>query len=259
MKPKKILAALFAAFFIMLFPSNANASMTVGILKDNAPYSTFYHRKARGLEPELSRKMTDDSIIFKAYDTRKQLESALKKRRIQIAFGSIDAFNVNQDVFDVSEPYLYEPNVLFRRSDGKKKTIKKLANKPVGMLKDGNQTYLLKNVLLKPRYFKNIKAMDKALADGKIYAAILSDYDYSNYLKDHPEHVKAADATNDEQTAELFVKISDPAITSSQFVAVTYKNEKLLTKINNAIVSMHDDGTLQELSQKYLSKDISLQ
>ena len=101
--------------------------------------------------------------------------------------------------------------------------------------------------------------MDKALADGKIYAAILSDYDYSNYLKDHPEHVKAADATNDEQTAELFVKISDPAVTSSQFVAVTYKNEKLLTKINSAIVSMHDDGTLQKLSQKYLSKDISLQ
>ena len=94
---------------------------------------------------------------------------------------------------------------------------------------------------------------------GKRYAAILSDYDYSNYLKDHPEHVKAADATNDEQTAELFVKISDPAITSSQFVAVTYKNEKLLTKINSTIVSMHDDGTLQELSQKYLSKDISLQ
>ena len=202
--------------------------MTVGILKDNAPYSTFYHRKARGLEPELAKKMTDDSVIFKAYDTRKQLESALKKRRIQIAFGSIDAFNVNQDVFDVSEPYLYEPNVLFRRSDGKRKTIKKLANKPVGMLKDGNQTYLLKNVLLKPRSFKNIKTMDK-------------------------------DATNDEQTAELFVKISDPAITSSQFVAVTYKNEKLLTKINSAIVSMHDDGTLQELSQKYLSKDISLQ
>lgn len=106
-----------------------------------------------------------------------------------------------------------------------KENDQKLANKPVGMLKDGNQTYLLKNVLLKPRYFKNIKAMDKALADGKIYAAILSDYDYSNYLKDHPEHVKAADATNDEQTAELFVKISDPAITSSQFVAVTYKNE----------------------------------
>lgn len=259
MKPKKILAALFAAFFIMLFPGNANASMTVGILKDSTPYSTFYHRKARGLEPELARKMTDDSVIFKAYDTRKQLESALKKRRIQIAFGSIDAFNVNQDVFDVSEPYLYEPNVLFRRSDGKKKTIKKLANKPVGMLEDGNQTYLLKNALLKPRYFKNIKTMDKALTDGKIYAAILSDYDYSNYLKDHPEHVKAADATNDEQTAELFVKISDPAITSSQFVAVTYKNKKLLTKINSAIVSMHDDGTLQELSQKYLSKDISLQ
>jgi len=174
MKPKKILAALFAAFFIMLFPSNANASMTVGILKDNAPYSTFYHRKARGLEPELARKMTDDSVIFKAYDTRKQLESALKKRRIQIAFGSIDAFNVNQDVFDVSEPYLYEPNVLFRRSDGKKKTIKKLANKPVGMLKDGNQTYLLKNVLLKPRSFKNIKTMDKALTDGKIYAATMT-------------------------------------------------------------------------------------
>lgn len=72
------------------------------------------------------KKMTDDSVIFKAYDTRKQLESALKKRRIQIAFGSIDAFNVNQDVFDVSEPYLYEPNVLFRRSDGKRKTIKSL-------------------------------------------------------------------------------------------------------------------------------------
>ena len=48
------------------------------------------------------------------------------------------------------------------------------------MLKDGNQTYLLKNVLLKPRSFKNIKTMDKALTDGKIYAAILSDYDYSN-------------------------------------------------------------------------------
>lgn len=56
MKQKKILAALFAAFFIMLFPSNANASMTVGILKDNSPYSTFYHRKARGLEPELAKK-----------------------------------------------------------------------------------------------------------------------------------------------------------------------------------------------------------
>ncbi|WP_334117683.1 substrate-binding periplasmic protein [Ligilactobacillus sp.] len=259
MKQKKILAALLAAFFIMLFPVNADASMTVGILKDNAPYSTFYRKKARGLEPEIARKLTNDSVSFKAYDTRRKLEAALKKRQIQIAFGSIDALNVNQDVFDVSEPYLYEPNILFRRHDGKRKTLEKLANKPVGMLTDGNQTQLLKNLLLKPRYFKNIKAMDKALAEGKIHAAILSDYEYSNYLKDHPEHVKAADATNDEQTADLFVKISDPAITSSQFVAVTYKNEELLKKINSAISSMHDDGTLQELSQKYLGKDISLQ
>lgn len=105
--------------------------------------------------------MTDDSVIFKAYDTRKQLESALKKRRIQIAFGSIDAFNVNQDVFDVSEPYLYEPNVLFRRSDGKRKTIKKLANKPVGMLKDGNQTYLLKTCFLSRVLSKTSKPWTK--------------------------------------------------------------------------------------------------
>ena len=80
MKQKKILAALFAAFFIMLFPSNANASMTVGILKDNAPYSTFYHRKARGLEPELAKKMTDDSVIFKAYDTRRPVQAIRRQK-----------------------------------------------------------------------------------------------------------------------------------------------------------------------------------
>lgn len=259
MKLKRIIAAAYTAFFIMTMPVSAKAAVTVGILKDNAPYSTVKKGRSSGLEPAVARRIFGKSVRFRAFDRRSELASALKSRRIQAAFGATDAMDVNQDVFDVSDPYLYEPNVLFRRHDGKRKSVTKLAGKPVGMLEGGNQTYLLKSISARIRRYRTPEALDRALAGGRICAAVMSDFEYTAYLKDHPEHVRAQDPQNEDQVADLFVKIGDPAVTSAQLAVVTYRNAGLLKKINSQIAGLHDSGALQDISLKYMGKDISLE
>ncbi|PMY00302.1 amino acid ABC transporter substrate-binding protein, partial [Pseudomonas sp. MPR-R5A] len=44
---------------------------------------------------------------------------------------------------------------------------------------------------------------------------------------------------------------------SEQAIAVAKENEELLEKINAALEKLHEDGTLAEISKKYIGEDIT--
>lgn len=264
---KRLLGFFLLSFSLLLGTlttvSNVHAQtvLKVGVLKTNKPYSSYSQHKYTGLDVSLAKKLGTElnrSVKIIAVKNHKQLFSKLRTHKIDIALGSSDTSIVPSE-FSKTNSYLYPGNILFIRHDSKYKTITKLANHNVGMLKDNNQASLLTSLQMHPKKYKNMTSLLTALNKGKVKAAILSDYQYSKLLVDQPELVKANDPTNKSEVAQVLNRISDSQITSQQLVASVYHNKKLLQQLNTALQNLKSDGTISTLSERFLRQDWSYQ
>ncbi len=263
-RPKKLYLLLLSTFLGLLclnFKQPTVAAKTVlnmGIIQNDRPYSFIQKNKQQGFSIELAHKLattTKDKIKFKAYSSQKELQTALKSGEIDFFIG--DKADLSQS-YQSTPAFLYPKNVLFTRHDAKAKNLEKLMKKKVGLLQTGTQSALLHELSLQPVSYSDQNKLLDALAKGEIAAGILSDYTYHELLKNDPSLAKTSPNADKETKKAVLQRISDPNITASSLSFITYKRPKLNTALSTALKELSEDNTLADLSQKYFSKDLTL-
>lgn len=251
-----VISLLLSIFFLSPIQVYASSSLTLGILKNDAPYTisngnrSFYRELTQKLQTDLDKK-----IKIKTYSSAKQLNTALKNKQLQLALSDQSLFTPQMTTSSV---VLYPRNVLFTRNDSKFKELEKLEHKKVGVVSPGVQRALLQGIGLKVTAYPNITALVKALDDKKIQAAVLDDRRYQYFLATQPQRQKEASQLDKELLDSQFKQIKAPEITSEQIVFATYHNKKLAERIENVVSKLRETGQLSSLSQKYFSQDLSL-
>lgn len=251
-----IISLLLSIFFLSPKQVQASAPLTLGILKNDAPYTrnngnfSFYREMTQRLQSELDQK-----IKIKTYTSAKQLDTALKNKQIQLALSDRSLFTTSMTV---SSTVLYPRNVLFTLNDSKVKSLENLEHKKVGVVSPGVQTALLQDIGLKVTAYPNIMALVKALDDKQIQAAVLDNNRYQYFLATRPQRQKETSQTDKKLLARQFKQIKAPELTSEQIVFATYHNKKLADRIEDVISELRETGQLSSLSQKYFTQDLSL-
>ena len=253
---KRFFILLFSSlcFSLCLLSNQAYAqTLKIGFLTNNPPYS--YTQVNKGFEFELAQQLGQNiKMVPKSSTTA--LFKALKKHQVDLVFS--DSSQVPKE-FNQTISFLHPANVLFRRHDSKNKTVLKLNQKSIGFLKNNPHQDLITNLGAKPKTYKTTAALLRALNAGKIKAAFLTDYQYSQLLAKNPQLVAAKDPTNKEQVAQLLVKITDPQVTSQNLVLASYHNKRIITKTNHKLKQLQKNGILTKLSMKYFEQDWTYQ
>ena len=256
-----LLLSTFLGLFCLNLRSNvvvARSSFTMGILENDKPYSYKNDQNCQGFSIELAHQLeevTDTKINFKAYSSQEKMRTALKKGQIDFILG--DKANFSKS-YQSTKAFLYPKNILFTRHDSKTKKLDKMLHKKVGLLKSAQQQALLKELGLKPVVFADPTKLLEALEKTQISAGILSDYSYHALLKAEPTLAKApTTATKAEENAVLH-RISDPNVLALSLSFITHNHPKINETLTEGINELRSTEKIAELSQKYFTKDLTL-
>ncbi|MHC3376214.1 substrate-binding periplasmic protein [Ligilactobacillus equi] len=249
------LASTLLAWGLGLEISQAQ-TIKIGILSNpsainlkNKAYASYQFDRA------LAHKVfPNDQIKFYPRAQAQSLLTDLKKQKLDLVMG-LEA----QSDLQNSPSYLNPGNVLFTRHDSKYKSLAKLTikQKKVALLASGNQGPLLKQLGLKTKRYPSVAAIETALAQKQVAAAMVTDYQYQSYLSQKPTLIAAKDVNNRIETDQIWVRIVEPQITAQQLVFTSYHQLQLQKQIKTKLAQLKKQGQLTELSEKYYHQDWS--
>lgn len=256
------LLLVFAVAIVFITPTIlADDTLKVGVLENDAPLSSRNKsNKMYGANVAVAQEIATDlhkEVQLVPAKSNKQLQQKLKNGTIDLALGTLFKNKRSTKDFQSSDPFLYVENILFRRSDSKKKSVKKLTDQKIGILKTGSQTQIFKQLHFKKHQYSSIPQLMDAVENKQIKAAILTSPQYTAYLKKYPELVSAKDKTDKKQKQQVLKRIKDPQITAQNIQATTYHDQKLNKKVTDSLEEMAKDGRLNQISVKYFGKDIT--
>lgn len=256
-----LLLLLVGLFFVYQIHA-ANSPLKIGVVSNNAPLSskTAKH-EFTGANVAVAKQLAQQfkrPIKLVAVNDQAELKTQLRHGQLDLGLGYFPATK-KQHSWHTTQPVFYLDNVLFRRTDGKQKSLVKLAGKKVGKLTTGPQTTLLKKLGLKAKNYPSSTALFDALQKKQIRAAILTDPQYSNYLQQHPELVQAKDHTDPNQKKQVIKRINDPQITGQTVRVLTYGHRRLNRQAAQALAQLKQSGKLNDISRHFFGKDLTLE
>ncbi len=184
--------------------------------------------KELGLEPN-QQKFKFASIV-----------EGVKTGRFDAAVASHTVTDERKEQVNFSTPYYYSGPQIFTRPDSDLSTLEDLEGKEIAVSKGSTYAKTAQEVT------ENIKVYDsdvtalEALSKGK-HDAVITDF------------VTGKTAIG----KGLEIKGQKLLGRSEQAIAVSKENEKLLEDINKALETLRENGTLQEISKKYIGEDIT--
>lgn len=141
---------------------------------------------------------------------------------------------------DFTEPYYYSGPQIFVRPDSDIETAEDLKGKQVAVSKGSTYARMAKE------YTDNIKTFDsdvvalQALSEGK-NDAVITDFVTGQLAIKNGFKIVAKERLGE----------------SEQAIAISKENPELLKAVNEALQKLKDDGTLKELSEKWIGEDIT--
>ncbi|WP_264188107.1 transporter substrate-binding domain-containing protein [Mesobacillus subterraneus] len=184
--------------------------------------------KELGLEPN-QKKFKFASIV-----------EGVKSGRFDAAVASHTINDDRKKHVDFSTPYYYSGPQIFVRPDSDKEKIADLDGLEIAVSK--GSTYaktaeeVTDNIVL---YDSDVTALE-ALANGR-HDAVITDF------------ITGKEAIG----AGLKIEGKELLGRSEQAIAVAKDNDELLEKINEALETLRENGTLKEISEKYFGEDIT--
>ena len=260
-----IIIAAFAGIFILCSCGRQQAApktLTIGTVMDNSPYCTGQPGQLAGYDIKLGTAIAKKAGMkpkFVTYRTNADILAGLRHRKVMVALGATDLINLPDGKYSTSTPYLYPTNVLFTTNANKHSTVAGMTGCTVGMLKNGNQATLLRRLVFRPKQYSSMNALISAINHGQIQAGIVTNFQYTNYLKDHPDLIQPANPASSTERGRVLKQIKGNGIYAQQLVAVTYHHKQLTKTVNQAIDDLRNDGTLAKLSQQFFQRDMSKQ
>lgn len=185
--------------------------------------------KELGLEPN-QKKFKFASIV-----------EGVKSGRFDAAVASHTINEDRKKHVDFSTPYYYSGPQVFVRPDSDAEKLSDLEGKEIAVSK--GSTYaktaeeVTDNIVL---YDSDVTALE-ALANGR-HDAVITDF------------ITGKEAIG----SGLEIEAKELLGRSEQAIAVAKDNDELLKKINEALETLRENGTLKEISEKYFGEDITV-
>ncbi|MEW9107982.1 transporter substrate-binding domain-containing protein [Cytobacillus gottheilii] len=142
---------------------------------------------------------------------------------------------------DFSIPYYYSGPQIFVRPDSSVETLEDLADLEVAVAKGTTYAEEVLPVTDNVKYYDSDVVALEALSKGK-HDAVVTDF------------ITGKEAIGSGMTIEG----RDLLGVGEQAIAVSKDNPELLEEINAALEKLHENGTLKEISEKYIGEDITV-
>jgi polar amino acid transport system substrate-binding protein len=184
--------------------------------------------KELGLEPE-QKKFKFGGIV-----------EGVKAGRFDAAVASHTITEERLQAVDFSVPYYYSGPQVFVRPDSDVETLADLEGKEIAVSKGSTYAGTAQEVTDKIILLDSDVTALEALSKGK-HDAVITDF------------VTGKEAIG----AGMQIVGKEMLGRSEQAIAVAKDNEELLNQINEALEKLHEDGTLTEISEKYIGEDIT--
>ena len=181
-----------------------------------------------GLEP-VQKKQKFGSIV-----------EGVKTGRFDAAVASHTITEERKQAVDFSIPYYYSGPQIFVRPDSDVETLDDLKGKEIAVAKGSTYATSAEEVTDKIILLDSDVTALEALSKGK-HDAVITDF------------VTGKEAIG----AGMKIVGKELLGRSEQAIAVEKGNEELLDKINTALEKLHENGTLTEISEKYIGDDIT--
>ncbi|MEH7388974.1 transporter substrate-binding domain-containing protein [Bacillus sp. JJ1503] len=184
--------------------------------------------KELGLEP-VQKKFKFGGIV-----------EGVKSGRFDAAVASHTITEERLEAVNFSIPYYYSGPQIYVRPDSTVETIDDLKGLEIAVAKGTTYADVAQPVTDNIKFYDSDVVALEALSKGK-HDAVITDFITGK---------EAIGAGMNIVGKELLGK-------SEQAIAVAKENEELLKKINEALKKLHENGTLTEISKKYIGEDIT--
>jgi polar amino acid transport system substrate-binding protein len=207
------------------------------------PFSYFKDGQLTGFDVEIGQELAK-RLGLKANPVTSPFSgivTGVKEGRYDAAVASHTITEERLQQVDFSDAYYLSGGHLFTRPDSDIQKVEDLKGKEVAVaLGTVYETFAREHTDNIKTYDSDVTAL-RALEQGK-HDAVITDIIVGDIAIQQGFNIKASGVSfsRDEQG-----------------IAVRKGNEELLNKINEALKQMHEDGTYQQLSEKYFKRDIS--
>lgn len=248
---KKLLRIFFACLLIWVGIAGCShtqnqPTMQVGILKER-PACYYSQGKLTGFNVQAAQaigKQTHTKVKIKVFTSRAKLEAALAHHQIKLAVGS----ELNFTKEKLAGNLLYPKNVVFSTHSFSK--LRQLKHRKIGTLKmNGTPKFLQENAIHIQQY-TSINQLVDALDSGQIQAVMVNEYQYHQYLKEHPLRQKAAKVNRSSLKLPIFHRLDDVQVLSQQD-QVYAADAQMAKQVKHIIHDLRMNGTLTHWSAKY--------
>lgn len=238
---KGLLKSLMMVFMMVLtMVSFAKEKLYVGTNAEFPPFEYLEDGKVVGFDMDLMRAIgekIDMEIVIKdmAFDG---LIPALQTKKVDVIIAGMTASEERKKAVNFSTPY-YKANQVIIIPEGNSdiKSFEDLKGKKVGVMLGFTGDLVVSDMEgVESKKYNASYAAIMELQNNKIDAVVLDSETATNYVKNN-EGIKLADGKGEAEDYAIAVRKSD---------------EKLLEKINEAIVEVKEDGTYQQLLEKYM-------
>ncbi len=173
----------------------------------------------------------------------KGMFGALDTERIDMVANQVTITDERKQKYAFSEPYTVSGGqVIVHEDNNDIKGIEDLKGKTVGTTQGSNYAKAAEEAGANLKYYKGIAQVLTDLNVKRIDAALNDRLFIQQELKDDSYKVKA---------------VGDPFNQTKMAFAFRKGQDELIEKVNNAMKEMKEDGTLEEISQKYFGEDVS--
>lgn len=185
--------------------------------------------KELGLEP-VQHKFKFGGIV-----------EGVKSGRFDAAVASHTITDERLEAVNFSIPYYYSGPQIYVRPDSTIQTLENLKDLEVAVAKGTTYSEMAEPVTANIKFYDSDVVALEALSKGK-HDAVITDF------------VTGKEAIG----AGMQIEGKELLGRSEQAIAIAKGNDELLKQINKALETLHENGTLTEISKKYIGEDITI-
>ena len=250
------IAIAFGIFTVLTPKANASSykddlinkdQLTIGLEGTYKPYSYRSNGKLTGFEVDLGKALAKQMGVKVKFVPTKwdSLIAGVGASKYDIVLNNITQTPERKKVYIFSNPYIYSRYAVISSKKNKINSLKEIKNKKFA---EGTGT---NNEILAKKYKATIVSSGdfatslSLIRQGRVQGTINAAEAYYAYAK--------TNKVSDLHFKDLSKQVKPVKISA----LLNKKNKKLQKRINKALKTLKDNGTLKQLSEKYFGSDIT--
>ncbi|EJF00533.1 transporter substrate-binding domain-containing protein [Liquorilactobacillus mali] len=250
------IAIAFGIFTVLTSKVNASSykddlinkdQLTIGLEGTYKPYSYRSNGKLTGFEVDLGKALAKQMGVKVKFVPTKwdSLIAGVGASKYDIVLNNITQTPERKKVYIFSNPYIYSRYTVISSKKNKINNLKEIKNKKFAEGTGTNNEILAKKYKAKIVSSGDFATSLSLIRQGRVQGTINAAEAYYAYAK--------TNKVSDLHFKDLSKQVKPVKISA----LLNKKNKKLQKRINKALKTLKDNGTLKKLSEKYFGSDIT--